>query len=76
MALLFHVSQLLQQHCVYGLLHAHSPILRANSSAEHTITEVLKLYAVDHRWATEHLMVIRGELAGLMMLALLFASSC
>lgn len=57
-------------------LRVHSPGLWVNSFGEHTITEVLKLYSADHWWSTEHWLVVQGELAGLMMLALLFASSC
>lgn len=75
MALLF-VSRMLQEYRLCEVVYVHSPILWANSFGEHTITEVLKLYSVDHWWSTEHLVVVRGELAGLMMLALLLASSC
>lgn len=67
---------MLWQYLLYEFLHVYSPILWANSFGEHTITEVLKLYSVDHWWSTEHLLVVRGELAGLIMLALLFASRC
>lgn len=67
---------MLKQYHLYEFLHVHSPVLWVNSVGEHTITEVLKLYSVDHRWSTEHLLVVWGELVGLMMLALLFASSC